>query len=192
VIEHFSIEARRALAASEREARLLKHNQVATEHLLLGLLCVEDSIPARALRSLGVSYARARRQVERLVDTGAERVAGPVEFTPRVREIIEDAFSGATWLPLVVETSLDAHTPSPLTSPAPLLRASRRREVQADELLFALLAHGEGVAAHVLGQLDIDLEKLAMAVHRARLPEAPRNPLVAGTLRWPPDPPGRN
>jgi ATP-dependent Clp protease ATP-binding subunit ClpC len=191
-MQDFSIDARRALAASEREARLLKHHQVATEHLLLGLLRVEGSIAARALRSLGVSYGKARRQVARLVDTGAENVAGPLAFTPRAREIIEDAFSGSTWLPLVVETSLDARMPRPLSSPAPRLRASRRREIQADELLFALLAHGEGVAAHVLGRLGVDLEKLAVAVHRARLPEAPQNILVEGSLRWPPDPPGRN
>jgi ATP-dependent Clp protease ATP-binding subunit ClpA len=192
VLHEFSIDARRALAASEREAKLLKHHQVATEHLLLGLLRVEDSIAARALRSLGVSYAKARRQVALVVDTGAESVAGPLAFTPRVREIIEDAFSGATWLPLVVETSLDARTPRPLSSPAPRLRAWRRREIQADELLFALLAHGEGVAAHILGRLGVDLEKLAVAVHRARSPEAPENILVEGSLRWPPEPPGRN
>jgi ATP-dependent Clp protease ATP-binding subunit ClpC len=192
VINEFSIDARRALAASEREARLLKHHQVATEHLLLGLLRVEDSIAARALRSLGVSYAKARRQVARLVDTGADSVAGPVAFTPRVREIIEDAFSGSTWLPLIVQTSLNARMPRPLSSPAPRLRSSRRREIQADELLFALLAHGEGVAAHVLARLGVDLEKLAVAVHRARLPEAPQNILVEGSLHWPPDPPGRN
>jgi ATP-dependent Clp protease ATP-binding subunit ClpC len=192
VIKDFSIDARRALAGSEREARLLKHNQVATEHLLLGLLSVEDSIAARALRSLGVSYAKARREVARLVDRGVESVAGPLAFTPRAREIIEDSFSGSTWLPLVVATSLDARMPRPLSSPAPRLRASRRREVQADELLFAMLAHGEGVAAHVLDRLGVDLEKLAVAVHRARLPEAPENILVEGSLRWPPDPPGRN
>jgi ATP-dependent Clp protease ATP-binding subunit ClpC len=192
VIQDFSIDARRALAASEREARLLKHHQVATEHLLLGLLRVEDSIAARALRSLGASYRKARREVARLVDTGAESVAGPLGFTPRAREIIEDAFSGSTWLPLVVETSLDAPMPRPLASPAPRLRASRRREVQADELLFALLAHGDGVAAHVLDRLGVDLEKLAAAVHRARMPEAPQDILVEGSLRWPPHPPGRN
>jgi Clp amino terminal domain, pathogenicity island component len=126
------------------------------------------------------------------VDTGAESVAGPLAFTPRAREIIEDAFSGSTWLPLVVATSLDARMPRPLSSPAPRLRASRHREVQADELLFALLAHGEGVAAHVLDRLGVDLERLAVAVHRARLPEAPQNILFEGSLRWPPNPPGRN
>jgi ATP-dependent Clp protease ATP-binding subunit ClpC len=192
VIQDFSIDARRALAASEREARLLKHHQVATEHLLLGLLRVEDSIAARALRSLGVSYGKARRQVARLVDTGTESVAGPLAFTPRAREIIEDAFNGSTWLPLVVATSLDARMPRPLSSPAPRLRASRRREVQADELLFALLAHGEGVAAHVLDRLGVDLEKLAVAVHRARLPDAPQNIVFEGSLPWPPDPRDRN
>jgi ATP-dependent Clp protease ATP-binding subunit ClpC len=192
VIKDFSSDARRALAASEREARLLKHPHVATEHLLLGLLCVEDSIAARALRSLGVRYGKARRQIARLVDSGADTVAGPVAFTPRAREIMEDAFSGSTWLPLVVETSLDAPTPRPFSSAAPRLRASRRREVQTDELLFALLAHGEGVAAHVLNRLGIDLEKLAIAVHRARVPEAPENVLVDTSLRWPPGPAGRN
>jgi ATP-dependent Clp protease ATP-binding subunit ClpC len=191
VIEHLSADARRALAAAEREARLLRHHQVASEHLLLGLLRVEDSVAAQALRSLGVTYRKARRRIVRLVDVGSARVDGPLLFTPRVREIIGDAFTGSIWLPLVVETSLDTRSPRPPTASAPLLRATKRRRLQADELLFALLAHGEGVAAHVLREFGLDLDMLAVAFHRARMPEAAQQALLERSPRWPPDPPGR-
>ena len=192
MIEDFSIDARKAMAASEREARSLKHHHVGTEHLLLGLLRSEDSVAARALRLLGVTHRKARRQIMRLVDVGAEKADGPLSFTPRVREIVEDAFSGSRWLPLVVETSLDAHLPRPPSAAAPRLRPSGRREVQAEELLFALLAHGEGLAAHILRGFGVDLDKLAVAIHRARLPESAQSLFPEGPLRWPPIPPSRS
>src|SRR5690349_16673014 len=117
MIEQFSADARRALAASEREARLLGHDRVATEHVLLGILRDDGSVAAQALRVLGVTYRKARRRIVRLVDAGGARAEGPLPFTPRVREILEDAYSGSTWLPLVVETSLE--TKAPRLSPAP-------------------------------------------------------------------------
>ena len=88
MIDRFSPRCRQALAAAEREARSLKHGQIATEHLLLGLLRVEDSVAAHALRLAGVSHAKARRRIVQLVDVGSERPKGPLSFTPRVREII--------------------------------------------------------------------------------------------------------
>jgi ATP-dependent Clp protease ATP-binding subunit ClpC len=185
VIEHFSADARRALAASEREAKLLRHRQVGTEHVLLGLLRVEDAVAARALRLLGVTYRKARRRIVRLVDVGGEAVDGRVSFTPRVREILEDAYSGSNWVPLVVATSLDRAAPPTERATAPRLRMPGPRPVQTEELLLALLAHGEGVAAAVLESFGVDLEKLAVACNRARLGDLP--PLiVGGPPSWPP------
>src|SRR5689334_9554900 len=107
MVERFSLHCRQALAASEREARSLKHAHVATEHVLLGLLSVEDSVAAQMLRLLGVTRRKARRRIVSLVDVGDERVHGPLPFTPRVREIIEDAFSGSTWMALVIQADLE-------------------------------------------------------------------------------------
>ena len=97
MLERFSENCRKALVAAEREARRSRHGQVATEHVLLGLLRVDESCAARGLRLMGVTYAKARRRVAALVDAGPGRVEGPLSFTPRVREIPEDAFTGAAW-----------------------------------------------------------------------------------------------
>src|SRR3954454_318900 len=78
VIERFSTHAREALAAAEREARSLKHAQIGTEHVLLGLLRVEESLAAQALRLMGVTHRKARRRITALVDTGHEKPTGPL------------------------------------------------------------------------------------------------------------------
>jgi ATP-dependent Clp protease ATP-binding subunit ClpC len=183
VTDRFSPNCRRALAASEREARSLKHAQIATEHVLLGLLRVEESVAAQALRLLGVTHRKGRRRIMRLVDAGAEPVDARLSFTPRVREIIEDAFSGAVWVPRVVATSVEGRE-SPPPSRAPLLRRSDQR-VRSEQLLFALLAHGEGVAARVLGEVDVDLERLAVAIQQVRFPDLTRQALLE-QRSWPP------
>jgi ATP-dependent Clp protease ATP-binding subunit ClpC len=84
VIERFSTHAREALAAAEREARSLKHSQIGTEHVLLGLLRIEESVAAQALRLMGVTHRKARRRITGLVDVGPTAPAGPLAFTPRV------------------------------------------------------------------------------------------------------------
>jgi ATP-dependent Clp protease ATP-binding subunit ClpA len=189
VVERFSLHCRQALAASEREARSLKHSDIATEHVLLGLLSVEDSVAAQALRLLGVTRRKARRGIVRLVDVGSERPTGSLSFTPRVREIIEDAFSGSTWLPLVIQTNLGPAELCPPAARAPRLRPGLRREIRSEELLFALLAHGEGLAAHLLSGFDVDLAKLAAATERVRLAGAVPTMLFQAPRRWPPEPP---
>jgi ATP-dependent Clp protease ATP-binding subunit ClpC len=171
VIDRFSENCRRVLVAAEREARFLGHGQIATEHVLLGLLRVEASCASRALRMMGVTYGKTRRRVTSLVDAGPGRSEGPLAFTPRVREILEDAYTGSVWLPRVAQTDVQGPV---LEQPlAPRLRQPRR-EVRGEELLFALLAHGEGVAARILGDFGVDLDKLAVAIQRARFPEAAR------------------
>jgi ATP-dependent Clp protease ATP-binding subunit ClpA len=197
VIERFSLRCRQALSSAEREARLLKHGQIATEHLLLGLLKVEDSTAARALRLLGITHRKARRRIVSLIDLGADRVDSPIAFTPRVREILEDAFTGCVWTQRLGESLVGAsfepssETPwgTAVSRRAPRL-AERRVEVRTEQLLLALLAHGEGVAAHVLSQFGVDLEKAAVAIQSVRFPKPARMfPLVEESGQWPPVPP---
>jgi ATP-dependent Clp protease ATP-binding subunit ClpC len=198
VIDRFSPHCRQALAAAEREARSLKHGQIATEHLLLGLLRIEDSVAARALRLAGVTHAKARRRIVRLVDVGAARPKGPLSFTPRVREIIEDAFTGSLWTLRLGQSLVgpsfrpSAETPlgRPLSIAAPRL-SQGRAEVRTENVLLALLAHGEGVAARVLADLGIDLEKAAVATHNVRSPRPEPLPYEQ-PAKWPPSPPQRN
>ena len=181
MIERFNPDARQVLAAAEREARLLKHGSVATEHLLLGLLKV-DCVGGRALQLLGVTHRKARRRVVRLVDVGAVRVEPPLHFTPRSREVIEDAFTGAQWQQKLGETFVGN-----AVGPRPRPRALPR--VSSEQLAFALVAPGEGVASHVLHELGVDLEKLAIAVMSARTPALQMQPMTFQAPRFLPPPP---
>ena len=190
MVDRFSLNSRRALAATEREARSLKHGHVATVHLLLGLLRTEDSVAARALRLMGVTYAKARRH--------SERPAGAVSFTPRVREIIEDALTGSLWLVRLGESLVGpAFEPSPMTPlgtpvPAAAPRFGHGRvEVRTEDLLLALIAHGEGVAVHVLSELGVDIERAAVSCLNVRFPR-PREWTFEAAAEWPPSPPKRN
>jgi ATP-dependent Clp protease ATP-binding subunit ClpC len=198
VIDCFSPRSREALAASEREARSLKHGQIATEHLLLGLLRVEDSVAARGLRVAGVTHAKARRRIVQLVDVGPKPPKGPLSFTPRVREIIEDAFTGSVWTlrlgQSLVGPSFQPTTETPLGRPvsaaAPRL-SQGRVEVRSENLLLALIAHGDGVAARVLAELGIDMEKAAVATQSVRSPRAESLPYEQ-PAKWPPSRPQQN
>jgi ATP-dependent Clp protease ATP-binding subunit ClpC len=192
MVDRFSPNCRAALVAAEREARSLKHGHVGTEHVLLGLLKVEDSVAARGLRALGVTYRKARRRIVRLVDVGPARVEGPLAFTPRVREILEDAYTGALWLPRLgasvmgpsFRPTAESTSDKPVTPRAPRLACEKRRQVRSEGLLLALLAHGEGVAANVLSELGVDLAKAATATQHVRFPSP-----VPDVLGWPPEPP---
>jgi Clp amino terminal domain, pathogenicity island component len=201
LIDRFSVHCREAFVAAEREARLLKHGHIGTEHVLLGLLRIEESVAAQALRLMGVTHRKARRAIVRLVDVGADRVEGRITFTPRVREVIEDAFTGSIWMPRLAKgliglsaPRISSTTPTcrPVSADAPRL-SQGRVEVHTEQLLLALIAHGEGVAAHVLAQFGIDLEKAAVATTDVRFPRPLQAlPVFDETERWPPAPPKAN
>ena len=198
VIDRFSAHCREALASAEREARSLKHGHIATEHLLLGLLRVEGSVAARGLRLAGVTHAKARRRIVQLVDVGLDRPKGPLSFTPRVREIIEDAFTGSVWTLRLGQSLVgpsfrpSAETPlgRPVSAAAPRL-SQGNLEVRTENLLLALLAHGEGVAARVLAELGVDLEKAAVATQSVRSPRPQPSPCEEAA-KWPPSRPQQN
>jgi ATP-dependent Clp protease ATP-binding subunit ClpC len=192
VIDRFSPHCRQVLAAAEREARSLRHGQVASEHVLLGLLRIEDSVAARALRLAGVTHAKARRRILRLVDVGSQRPPGPLSFSPRVREIVEDAFTGRVWTlrlgQSLIGPSFKPSTDTPsggyVSAAAPRL-SQGRVEVRTQDLLLALIAHGEGVAARVLAELGVDMEKAAVATQSLISP-LPAPVPYEHSATWPP------
>jgi ATP-dependent Clp protease ATP-binding subunit ClpC len=161
--------------AARDEARGLDHRRVGTEHLLLGLLRVEESVAAQALQRLDVTYDETRRRTLELVGPGAGPGHGRLSFDSRAREVIEDAFTGAVWLPSLGRSLVGASfSPSPTTpwgSPvsveAPRLSQGRVK-VRTEDLLLALIAHGEGVAAQVLADYGVDLERAAVATTAVR------------------------
>lgn len=95
MFERFTERARDTIVFAQEESRLLKHNYIGAEHILLGLVAGEDSVAARVLSDLGVTIADARSLVERIVGKGDEAVTGQIPFTPRAKKIQELALREA-------------------------------------------------------------------------------------------------
>jgi ATP-dependent Clp protease ATP-binding subunit ClpC len=184
------------LVAAEREARSLKHGHIGTEHVLLGMLRVEESTAAQALRMMGVTYRKARRRILALVDVGSNRPLGRVSYSLRVRQVLEDAFTGLVWSQRLGEsligpsfragsmTPADATGPGASDRPRPL-----RAEVGTEHLLLALIAHGDGIAARVLADLGVNVETAAVATTHVRFPTSAAPPWSAAVGGWPAPPP---
>jgi ATP-dependent Clp protease ATP-binding subunit ClpC len=89
MFERFTDRARRSLFLSQEEARLLNHNYVGTEHLLLGLVSEGQGVAAKALQSLGISLEAVRAQVEEIIGQGQTAPRGHIPFTPGANPKIE-------------------------------------------------------------------------------------------------------
>lgn len=133
--------SRAALAHAEREAHGFNHNYIGTEHLLLGLLAVEDGLAATVLASLGVQADTVRAAIVDHIGRGAAPHADRCRLTPRSEQIIELARNEA--------------------------RKLGHASVGTEHLLLGLVRDGEGVAADILGDLGIDGDKVQAEVARA-------------------------
>ena len=89
MFERFTEAARRVVVLAAEESRLLNHNYIGTEHLLLGLLRDDDGAAARTLTSFGITLDWARAQVEEMIGQGASSPAGHIPFTPRAKKVLE-------------------------------------------------------------------------------------------------------
>ena len=89
MFERFSDRARRVVVLAHEEARLLDHNYIGTEHILLGLAHEGGGVAARALQELGISLEAMREQVEQAAGRGSTRPSGHIPFTPRVKKVLE-------------------------------------------------------------------------------------------------------
>jgi len=138
VFERFTDRARRVIVLAQEEARILNHNYIGTEHILLGLIHESEGIAVEALASLGVSLATARTEVEKVIGRGKEPPSGHIPFTPRAKKVLE----------------LSAREASRLGHPA----------LGSEHLLLGLIREGEGVGAQVLMQLGVELEAARRAV----------------------------
>ncbi len=140
LFQRFTDRARRAVHLAQEEARLLRHNYVGTEHLLLGLLYEGEGVAARALGSLGVSLQAVRGQVEQIIGHGPTIPTGHIPFTPRAKKA----------LALSLREAL----------------ALGHNYIGTEHLLLGLVREGEGVAAQVLGRFDADHARLREQVLR--------------------------
>jgi ATP-dependent Clp protease ATP-binding subunit ClpC len=138
VFERFTDRARRVVVFAQEEARLLNHNYIGTEHLLLGILREEEGVAARALASLEISVEAARGEVEKIVGEGKAPTAGHIPFTPRAKKVLELALREALQL--------------------------GHNYIGTEHILLGLIREGEGVAAQVLQELGAALDQVRGSV----------------------------
>ena len=125
---------------------MLEHNYIGTEHLLLGILRVEDGIGAQALDALDVSLEEVRALVARIIGEGDELVTGQIPFTPRAKKVLELSLREALSL--------------------------GHNYIGTEHILLGLVREGEGVAMRILLDFDVDAAKVRDWVIR-RLSQAP-------------------
>src|SRR6476620_38075 len=138
MFERFTDRSRRAIVLAQEEARMLDHNYIGTEHILLGLIRESDGCAARALESLEISLGAVRQQVEEIIGRGQEAPSGHVPFTPRAKKV----------LALSLRESLQLG----------------HNYIGTEHSLLGLLREGDGVAAQVLVRLGADLNRVRQQV----------------------------
>ncbi len=133
-MNNFTPRAQQVLALARKEADRFNHNYVGTEHLLLGLIKLGQGVAVNVLQKLGLDLETVRMEVEKQVGSGQEsKMVGNIPYTPRVKKVLALASKEA--------------------------RALNHSYVGTEHILLGLLREGEGVAAHVLKSLEIDIEK---------------------------------
>jgi ATP-dependent Clp protease ATP-binding subunit ClpA len=134
MFQRFTDRARRVVVLAQDEARRLDHNYIGTEHLLLGLISEGEGVAAAALKSLGISLAPVRQQVEEIIGRGQEAPQGHIPFTPRAKSVLELSLREALQL--------------------------GHNYIGTEHILLGLIREGDGVAGHVLVRLGADLNRV--------------------------------
>ena len=138
MFERFTDRARRVVVLAQEEARLLNHNYIGTEHILLGLIHEGEGVAAKALESLGISLEAVRAQVEEIIGHGGTAPSGHIPFTPRAKKVLELSLREALQL--------------------------GHNYIGTEHILLGLIREGEGVAAQVLVKLGADLGRVRQQV----------------------------
>jgi ATP-dependent Clp protease ATP-binding subunit ClpA len=138
MFERFTDRARRVVVLAQEEARLLNHNYIGTEHILLGLIHEGEGVAAKALESLGISLEAVRAQVEEIIGQGQSAPTGHIPFTPRAKKVLELSLREALQL--------------------------GHNYIGTEHILLGLIREGEGVAAQVLVKLGADLSRVRQQV----------------------------
>ncbi len=138
MFERFTDRARRVVVLAQEEARLLNHNYIGTEHILLGLIHEGEGVAAKALESLNISLEAVRNQVEEIIGHGSTAPSGHIPFTPRAKKVLELSLREALQL--------------------------GHNYIGTEHILLGLIREGEGVAAQVLVKLGADLSRVRQQV----------------------------
>jgi ATP-dependent Clp protease ATP-binding subunit ClpC len=138
MFERFTDKARRVVVLAQEESRLMNHNYIGTEHILLGLLHEGEGVGAKALESMDISLDAVRQQVEKMIGQGETAPTAHIPFTPRAKKVLELS-----------------------------LRESKQlghNYIGTEHILLGLIREGEGVAAQVLEKLGADPNKVRQQV----------------------------
>ena len=138
MFERFTDRARRVVVLAQEEARMLNHNYLGTEHLLLGLILEGEGVAAKALEARNISLEGVRAQVEEIIGQGQQAPSGHIPFTPRAKKVLELSLREALQL--------------------------GHNYIGTEHILLGLIREGEGVAAQVLVKLGADLNRVRQQV----------------------------
>lgn len=139
MFERFTDRARRVVVLAQEEAKMLNHNYIGTEHILLGLIHEGEGVAAKALESLGISLDAVREQVQDIIGQGQQPPTGHIPpFTPRAKKVLELSLREALQL--------------------------GHNYIGTEHILLGLIREGEGVAAQVLVKLGADLNRVRQQV----------------------------
>jgi Clp amino terminal domain, pathogenicity island component len=138
MFERFTDRARRVVVLAQEEARMLSHNHIGTEHILLGLIREGHGVAASALQCLGISQEAVRQQVEQIIGRGEQAPSGHIPFTPRAKTVLELSLR---------ESHMLGHD-----------------YIGTEHILLGLIREGDGLAAQILVRLGADLNRVRQQV----------------------------
>src|SRR5439155_5251739 len=138
MFERFTDRARRVVVFAQEEARMLDHNYIGTEHILLGLIHEGEGVAAKVMEALDVSLEAVRVEVERNIGRGEGVPGGNIPFTPRAKKVLEFSLREALQL--------------------------GHNYIGTEHILLGLIREGEGVAAQVLQKLGASLDVVRQKV----------------------------
>ncbi|MEY2634900.1 MAG: hypothetical protein RIS75_840 [Actinomycetota bacterium] len=160
MFERFTDRARRVVVLAQEEARMLNHNYIGTEHILLGLIHEGEGVAAKALESLSISLEAVRAQVEETIGQGQTAPSGHIPFTPRAKKVLELSLREALQL--------------------------GHNYIGTEHILLGLIREGEGVAAKVLEKLGADLNRVRQQVIQLLSGYQGKEPATAGAAEGTP------
>ena len=169
-MSNFTPRAQQVLALARKEADRFNHNFLGTEHLLLGLIKLGQGVAVNVLQGMGIDLETVRIAVEKEVGTGPDqKMIGNIPYTPRVKKVLALASKEA--------------------------KALNHTYVGTEHILLGLLREGDGVAAKVLKNLDVDIEEARQrtlkeldpnfAAEESSIPAGEKTPDKKGEVKTP-------
>src|ERR1700723_4143396 len=156
MFERFTDRARRVVVLAQEEARMLNHNYIGTEHILLGLIHEGEGVAAKSLESLGISLEGVRSQVNEIIGQGQQAPSsGHIPFTPRAKKVLELRLREALQL--------------------------GHNYIGTEHILLGLIREGDGVAAQVLVKLGAERNRVRQQVIQLLHGYQGKEPAASGT-----------